>query len=116
MLFCSLSYHNTCRYRSNCIALVKTLKPCKQKIIISIVSNNINLYVIVDDDGPGIPEAQRDDVFKPFYRIEHSRNSQTGGVGLGLTIVRDVIRSHGGEVTLGKSPSGGLRVNLSLPL
>ena len=72
--------------------------------------------VIVDDDGPGIPEDQRDDVFRPFYRVENSRNQGTGGVGLGLTIVRDVIRGHGGDIELGESPIGGLRVRVRLPI
>jgi len=72
--------------------------------------------VLIDDDGPGIPEDQRDDVFRPFYRVEGSRNQETGGVGLGLTIVRDVIRAHGGDIELGTSPNGGLRVRLRLPV
>ncbi|TVR97837.1 MAG: HAMP domain-containing protein [Rhodospirillales bacterium] len=72
--------------------------------------------VLVDDDGPGIAEAEREEVFRPFYRIEGSRNPLTGGVGLGLTIARDVIRGHGGDVTLSDSPLGGLRARLWLPL
>jgi len=72
--------------------------------------------VIVDDDGPGIPPAQRDEVFKPFTRLESSRNTKTGGVGLGLTISRDIARSHGGDVILEDSPMGGLRARLRLPL
>ena len=71
--------------------------------------------IFVDDDGPGIPENERDEVFKPFYRVDHSRNPDTGGVGLGLTIARDVMRSHGGDITLGDSATGGLRVKLRLP-
>ena len=72
--------------------------------------------VLIDDDGPGIPEDQRDDVFRPFYRVEGSRNQGTGGIGLGLTIVRDVIRAHGGDIELDTSPIGGLRVRLRLPI
>ncbi|MBC8339251.1 MAG: HAMP domain-containing protein [Rhodospirillales bacterium] len=72
--------------------------------------------VTIDDDGPGIPEEERENVFKPFYRIEGSRNPGTGGVGLGMTIARDVIRSHGGDMALGDSPNGGLRVRLRVPL
>ncbi len=71
--------------------------------------------VLVDDDGPGIPPAQREAVFRPFYRLDASRNPVTGGVGLGLTIARDVARGHGGELTLEDSPQGGLRVRLHLP-
>jgi len=72
--------------------------------------------VIVDDDGPGIPADRRDEVFKPFTRIESSRNLKTGGIGLGLTIARDIARGHGGDVTLEDSPMGGLRARLRLPL
>jgi two-component system osmolarity sensor histidine kinase EnvZ len=72
--------------------------------------------VIVDDDGPGIPADYRELVFKPFYRIEGSRNPKTGGVGLGLTIARDVARGHGGNIILEDSPMKGLRVRLMLPL
>jgi two-component system osmolarity sensor histidine kinase EnvZ len=72
--------------------------------------------VIVDDDGPGIAADYRELVFKPFYRIEGSRNPKTGGVGLGLTIARDVARGHGGDITLEDSPMNGLRVRLMLPV
>jgi two-component system osmolarity sensor histidine kinase EnvZ len=72
--------------------------------------------ITVDDDGPGIPVDKRDEVFKPFFRLEGSRNPVTGGVGLGLTIARDVIRSHGGDIILGDAPNGGLRARLRLPL
>ena len=74
------------------------------------------IEIAIDDDGPGIPEDLREEVFKPFYRIEGSRNPGTGGVGLGLTIARDVIRGHGGEIRLGDSPNGGLRVRLRVPI
>ena len=72
--------------------------------------------ILIDDDGPGIPPEKRDDVFRAFFRIESSRNRETGGVGLGLTIARDVARSHGGDIELADSPLGGLRVRLALPL
>ncbi|MBI4183353.1 MAG: HAMP domain-containing protein [Proteobacteria bacterium] len=74
------------------------------------------IELVVDDDGPGIPPEQREEVFKPFVRLDDSRNPETGGGGLGLTIARDVIRSHGGDVVLGESPTGGLRVRLWLPV
>ena len=73
------------------------------------------LEITLDDDGPGIPEQERETVFRPFYRLEGSRNSETGGVGLGLSIARDVIRNHGGQIRLGASPHGGLRVHIRLP-
>ena len=72
--------------------------------------------ILVDDDGPGIPPDRRADVFRAFFRIENSRNPETGGVGLGLTIARDVARGHGGDIQLADSPLGGLRVRLILPL
>jgi two-component system osmolarity sensor histidine kinase EnvZ len=74
------------------------------------------IEITVDDDGPGIPPDQREDVFKPFFRLEGSRNPRTGGTGLGLTIARDVVRSHGGDLVLTDAPSGGLRARLSLPV
>ncbi len=72
--------------------------------------------IMVDDDGPGVPADKREDVFKPFFRLDPSRNIETGGVGLGLTIARDILRSHGGDLTLGDSPLGGLRAMLLLPV
>jgi two-component system, OmpR family, osmolarity sensor histidine kinase EnvZ len=71
--------------------------------------------IIVDDDGPGIPPADRDRVFRAFVRLDTSRNPSTGGVGLGLTIARDVARSHGGDIRLDTSPQGGLRARVHLP-
>ena len=85
-------------------------------IWISVDSIEDVLKIIIDDDGPGIPNSEHERVFQPFYRLEASRNSETGGVGLGLTIARDVMRSHGGQIRLRKSPQGGLRVILRLPL
>ncbi|MDC0191526.1 ATP-binding protein [Rhodospirillales bacterium] len=74
------------------------------------------IEIIVDDDGPGIPKHLRDEAFKPFFRLDESRNPETGGVGLGLTIARDIIRGHGGDIILSDSPSGGLRARLTLPI
>jgi two-component system, OmpR family, osmolarity sensor histidine kinase EnvZ len=71
--------------------------------------------IIVDDDGPGIPVADRGRVFRAFVRLDASRNPSTGGVGLGLTIARDVARSHGGDVRLETSPQAGLRARVHLP-
>ena len=85
-------------------------------VAVRLESNNNRLEVTVDDDGPGIPADKREDVFKAFYRIEGSRNKETGGVGLGLSIAKDVISSHGGTITLGDSDMGGLRVLISIPL
>lgn len=85
-------------------------------IAVALESNDKKLQVLIDDDGPGIPEDKRDDVFKAFYRLENSRNKETGGVGLGLSIAKDVVASHGGTIELQDSPLGGLRVQISIPL
>jgi two-component system, OmpR family, osmolarity sensor histidine kinase EnvZ len=74
------------------------------------------LTVTVDDDGPGIPQQLREDVFKPFLRLDDARNQDEGGTGLGLAIARDIARSHGGEITLGNSPMGGLRATVKIPV
>ena len=75
-----------------------------------------NIIIVVDDDGPGIPEKEHQNVMKPFYRIDKSRGQNKAGVGLGLSIANDIIRSHGGNISLEKSPLNGLRVKVSLPL
>ena len=74
------------------------------------------LEIIVDDDGPGIPEDMREEVFRPFFRLDQSRNVATGGTGLGLSIARDIVRSHGGDITLSDSPLGGLRATARIPI
>jgi len=74
-----------------------------------------SLTVIVDDDGPGIPPDSREDVFKPFVRLDNARNLDASGTGLGLAIARDVARSHGGDITLDDSPMGGLRAVVRVP-
>ncbi len=74
------------------------------------------LTVTVDDDGPGIPPQLREDVFKPFLRLDDARNQDEGGTGLGLAIALDIARSHGGDITLGDSPLGGLRATVRVPV
>ncbi len=74
------------------------------------------LTVTVDDDGPGIPAVMREEVFKPFLRLDDARNQDEGGTGLGLAIARDIARSHGGEITLSDSPLGGLRAAVRVPV
>lgn len=73
------------------------------------------LEILVDDDGPGIPAEQHAEAFKAFSRLDAARNQNTKGVGLGLAIARDVARSHGGDITLARSPLGGLRATVRLP-
>jgi two-component system osmolarity sensor histidine kinase EnvZ len=85
---------------------------------ISITGHRDHRYltVTVDDDGPGIPQQLREDVFKPFLRLDDARNQDEGGTGLGLAIARDIARSHGGDITLGDSPIGGLRAAVRVPV
>ena len=85
---------------------------------IEITCNKKNNYVeiIIDDDGPGIPNKERKKVLQPFYRVEDSRNRDTGGIGLGITIATDIINNHGGNFYLDKSPLGGLRAKIYLPI
>jgi signal transduction histidine kinase len=72
--------------------------------------------ITIDDDGPGIPEHELERVFQPFYRIEGSRNPETGGIGLGLTIALSAVQAQGGELTLTNRPEGGLRASVRLPI
>ncbi|RUM95955.1 HAMP domain-containing protein [Pseudaminobacter arsenicus] len=74
-----------------------------------------SLTVTVDDDGPGIPQSRREDVFKPFVRLDAARNLDSTGTGLGLVIARDIARGHGGDITLDDSPMGGLRAVIKVP-
>jgi two-component system, OmpR family, osmolarity sensor histidine kinase EnvZ len=74
------------------------------------------VQVVVEDDGPGVPDDQKENVFKPFYRLDESRNPNTGGAGLGLAIARDVARGHGGDIRMHDSDMGGLRAILRLPV
>lgn len=85
-------------------------------IAVKLESNNRKLYLTIEDDGPGIPKDKREDVFKAFYRLENSRNKETGGVGLGLSIAKDVVSSHGGTIELEDSDLGGLKVLINIPL
>jgi two-component system osmolarity sensor histidine kinase EnvZ len=85
-------------------------------IVIRAATEGTWLRVEVDDNGPGIPASERANVFKPFYRIDSARNQNEGNSGLGLAIARDIVKSHGGDITLGESSMGGLRAIISLPL
>ncbi len=86
------------------------------KTWVKIKKNKDIVQIIIDDNGAGIPKKDRENVFKPFVRLEESRNRETGGVGLGLPIARDILLAHGGDITLDKSPQKGLRVVVSLPI
>jgi signal transduction histidine kinase len=73
------------------------------------------VMVHIDDEGPGIPLVDMERVFEPFHRLETSRNRETGGTGLGLPITRNILRAHGGDVTLSNRAGGGLRATMALP-
>ena len=84
-------------------------------ILISLKKSANSIIIIIDDDGPGIPENERENVLKPFYKIDKSRSDSKSSVGLGLSIASDIIRSHGGNISLERSPTNGLRVTIYLP-
>ena len=78
--------------------------------------NGNAIEIVIDDSGPGIPEDQREEVFRPFYRLDNARGPDIAGTGLGLTIARDVMRGLGGELVLEESPTGGSRARMRLPV
>jgi signal transduction histidine kinase len=80
------------------------------------VADNRMVKVEIEDNGPGISPTEMDRVFEPFHRVESSRNRETGGVGLGLPIARNILRAHGGDITLANRPSGGIRATATLPV
>ena len=86
------------------------------KIDLKLSKNNNSILIIIDDDGLGIPENEYQNVFKPFYKLDKSRGDSRSSVGLGLSITSDIIKSHGGNIALEKSPLNGLRVKVFLPL
>ena len=84
---------------------------------IKVTDQNNKIVITVDDNGPGIPEREKERVLRPFYRLDKSRTSNSGSVGLGLSIVQDIVNSHGGKIELQDNPKGtGLRVNLIFPV
>ncbi|MDA7604753.1 ATP-binding protein [Candidatus Pelagibacter sp.] len=86
------------------------------KVEIKLNKKNTNLFIIIDDDGPGIPNKEHENVFKPFYKIDKGRADSKSSVGLGLSIASDIVRSHGGNIMLEKSKMNGLRVKIFLPV
>ncbi len=101
--------------RAVCNLLRNAQKYAAGRILLSATRGAGGVEIVVDDDGPGIPLDRYEDAFKPFSRLDEARNQNVKGVGLGLAIARDVARGHGGDVTLGKSPLGGLRAVVRLP-
>ena len=104
--------HELVRVFSN---LLSNAQKYAHSATVSLGRREGEVQIIIDDDGPGIPAKKRADAFKPFFRLDKSRNSATGGVGLGLTIVRDAVLAHGGTIKLETSPQKGLRVVIILP-
>ena len=86
-----------------------------EKVVINISFSSNLLILTFDDNGPGIPRDQFKNVFKPFFRLDKSRSLNKSGVGLGLSIVEDIVNSHGGNIQLNESKLGGLQVKISLP-
>ncbi|MFA6280562.1 MAG: ATP-binding protein [Bdellovibrionales bacterium] len=87
-----------------------------KNVVVTMALRDHAVDILVDDDGAGIPREKREEVFRPFMRLDESRNKDTGGVGLGLTIARDIARAHGGDVVLEEAPLGGLRARVWLPV
>ena len=85
------------------------------KIHVDLTRNNNNLFIKIEDNGPGIPKEEYDNVFKPFYKIDKGRAGSKSSVGLGMSIASDIIRSHGGNIKLEKSSMSGLCVKIFLP-
>ncbi len=99
-----------------CIAnLVENALRCADNVQIRATTSRHQVWIAIDDDGPGIPAEARELVFRPFYRLDASRSPGAGGVGLGLTIARDIVLAHGGHIELDDAPLGGLRVLIRLP-
>jgi two-component system osmolarity sensor histidine kinase EnvZ len=96
--------------------LVNNAARFAEHVNVSAVKQNGALTVAVEDDGPGIPEAEREQVFRPFYRLDHARNQDSGSTGLGLAIARDIARIHGGDIALSRSSLGGLKAVLKVPV
>ena len=86
-----------------------------KKINIELNKKDNNIFIKIEDDGPGIPEKEYENVFKPFYKIDKGRAESKSSVGLGLSIASDIIRSHGGNIKLEKSSMNGLGVKIFLP-
>jgi two-component system osmolarity sensor histidine kinase EnvZ len=100
-----------------CLAnLIGNAQSHAKHISIEAVRDQRFLTIHVDDDGPGIPPDRREDVFRPFFRLDSARNQDEGGTGLGLAIARDIARSHGGDVSLSDSQAGGLRATVRVPV
>ncbi|MET2973306.1 ATP-binding protein, partial [Vibrio harveyi] len=88
----------------------------KDEVKINIQDSFDTLRIVVDDNGEGVPEEELEAIFRPFYRVSTARDRHSGGTGLGLTITESAIRQHSGSIIASRSPLGGLRVTITLPL
>ena len=108
----------TCRPQAlkRCLAnLLENAVKYGKRALVTVDDNDERLAIVIRDEGPGIPDADLERVFEPFYRLEGSRNRETGGTGLGLTIARGIAEAHGGSLSLRNRSEGGLEVRLTLP-
>ena len=96
--------------------LIINSKKYAETVKVGFEYNSEHAIITIDDNGPGIKPEHRDDVFKAFFRLDPSRNTDTGGTGLGLTIAKDIVQSHGGDLLLSEASLGGLRATITLPL
>ena len=96
--------------------LIINSKKYAETVKVEFEYNSEHAIITIDDNGPGIEPEHRDDVFKAFFRLDPSRNTDTGGTGLGLTIAKDIVQSHGGDLLLSEASLGGLRATITLPL
>jgi len=96
--------------------LVDNALKASRHVAVTLQPGERHTHIVVEDDGPGIPEDRREEAFRPFHRLDQGRNLQSGGSGLGLAIARDIARAHGGDITLDKSAMGGLKAVIRLPV
>jgi two-component system sensor histidine kinase CpxA len=94
---------------------IRYTEPCTA-VRVNAKCDDHEVRIIVQDHGPGVPESELDKVFKPFYRVDTSRERRTGGVGLGLAIAERAIKLHNGTITAGNLKQGGFQIEISLPM
>ncbi len=112
----NILFHGKKTLINRCISnLLDNAVKYAKNIKVSLKKSNNNIILLIDDDGPGIPKNEYENVFKPFYKIDKSRNETKSSVGLGMSIASDIIQSHGGNIKLEKSILKGLKVKITLP-
>ncbi|MGE0240384.1 MAG: ATP-binding protein [Parvibaculaceae bacterium] len=103
-------------FRRLIVNLIANAARYGETVAVTVKTKRNRLRIIIDDNGPGIPANMREDVFRPFFRLDEARNQDEGGTGLGLAIARDIARAHGGDIKLEESPLGGLRAVVEIPV